>query len=212
MRQCLKWSLLLLLLLPSLSSEAQQKFFFGRGYTAGVGSQVPYRIIRGGATTDTRPLMIFGGLTLGLDYNLYAFDDERSISLHASPTIALYSNIGAGPRSFLPVLGQSHFIGSFNFGNFSTPNSNRELGFGLGAGALLAYQFTNQLPRADGQTVFVGSNPSLMPSVRLSIRYWSKSDALTHVNLTASSFNQNLGGGSFRTVMLQLAVLTYLSY
>jgi len=79
----------------------------------------------------------------------------------------------------IPVYGQ------FNYGAFSTPESSFNRGVGIGLGLHYLHLNNNNLENQEN-IAFASPASWLMPSARLSYRFWNSSGVLTTFNITYS--------------------------
>lgn len=141
-----------------------------------------------GYFTDTfdvaGPLVLGVGLGLSMDWHIIKLGPELSVGLHSSPSIGLYlpASEAYWQHTGVPFFYAIPMYLQGNFGVFSTNESTAERGLGVGLG--LHYLHLNyEEPTNPADMVFAGPNNWLMPSARLSYRYWSSKSALATVNL-----------------------------
>lgn len=152
-------------------------------------------------------------LGVSLDLHLISMNDDMSLGLQSSPTLGLY--IPTNDRYYddmgVPLLRSVPLYAQFNYGVFSTKNSIKERGLGIGVG--MHYLAINNRNISDNSTI---TSPLswMMPSARLSYRFWNFLDVLQTVNITYSrSGVSDIGlGRDFRQQYIDISLNFQLKY
>jgi hypothetical protein len=151
-----------------------------------------YNPIGGNRYTETIDANSPGNIAVSagicLDLHLYELNKQMSLGIHTSPTFGLYFPLEA--RYYddmgIPWLRSIPVYAQFNYGTFSTPEALVDRGIGLGLG--MHYLALSNRNITEPVLDLVGASPLswVMPSVRISYRYWNFFDTLTTINLVYS--------------------------
>lgn len=164
----------------ALESSAQ-KVFYGAVYAAGVSHSIPSvtNFSVGSQLNPSERTFVYG-VGVRLDAPLFPVANEMSIGFHFEPSIAF-----SIPFSFdidnSALLTQTPLMAQFNYGNYSSIYSTKEVGFGVALGALSQYHYRFTDSSTDRQ---FGKSFLFLPAAQASIRFWSKSNALYLVSCT----------------------------
>lgn len=180
------------------SAAQAQNFYIRPAFKVGSLNAPEYQFTRsfidwssGGTLVDTferRSAFTFAvGLGVCLDWHLHKINKEMSFGVQSSPTFGFYlptndryyDGMGVPFAWSIPVYGQ------FNYGAFSTPDSDFDRGVGIGLGLHYLHLNNNNLENQEN-IAFASPASWLMPSARLSYRFWNAWDLLTTFNITYS--------------------------
>lgn len=110
--------------------------------------------------------------------NIIDLNENTSIDVHAIPALGFSLN----------TQGNSHYLGSFslpllagiNFGNISTYETRKDVGFGIAFG----YEYFNGgLIMIDGEKTPNSKVSVLQPAAQFAVRYWSRSNKAKEISL-----------------------------
>ena len=113
--------------------------------------------------------------------NLYDFNENTSIDLHAIPALGLSYASTNGGEAWLGSISLPVMAG-FNFGNISTYDTKQNHGFGIGVG--MEY-FNGGLFIVNKSTSASRVTGVFQPAMELCYRYWSKSNKAKELSLFA---------------------------
>jgi hypothetical protein len=161
------------------------------------------------------PVVLGVSLGLSIDWHLLKLGKEASLGLHSSPSLGLYL---PGTEAYWQHTGVPYFYSvpmhlQCNLGAFSTTQSEAEHGIGLGLGLHYLNMHYNQ-PSNPANMVFAGPNSWLMPSTRLSYRYWNSKGSLSTINLIYARSSARATGvrTNFRQHFLEISFNIQVNY
>lgn len=136
-----KVSSLLLLLASCFALESSaQKVFYGAGFLVGRTHTVPMPFSGfGNPVRQSQPDYMYGD-GVCLDAQLFPLSDEMSVGFHAEPGIGYVLALTSSIKDVAFVL-QTPLIAQVNYFNSSSLKSAKEVGFGMGLGALTQCHF-----------------------------------------------------------------------
>jgi len=184
-----KISSLLLLLASCFALESSaQKVFYGAGFLVGRTHTVPMTFSGfGNPVKQSKPVYMYGA-GVCLDAQLFPLSDEMSVGFHVEPGLGYVLPFTEGVDDVALIL-QTPLIAQFNYGNYSSINSTKEVGFGVGLGALTQYHFLLDEPPTNRGKSFL-----FLPAVQASVRFWGRSNSLYVVRLTHAVGTEMHGG------------------
>lgn len=183
-------SLLLLLASCFALESSAQKVFYGAGFAAGVSHSIPsITIFSVGSRLNPSERTFVYGAGVRLDAPLFPVADEMSIGFHLEPSLA-YSIPFSFDMDNSALITQTPLMAQFNYGNYSSINSTKELGFGVALGALSQYHYRFTDSSTDRQ---FGKSFLFLPAAQASIRFWSKSNSLYVISLTHAIGSEQYG-------------------
>lgn len=210
--------ILILLLVLGVKMAGAQSVFYNYGYTIGFGkSLAKYTPVGTNPPSDSsfsQPNMLTFGGTIGVTALLMPLGDEKSLGITADLNLSTTLEFLAGGSDFMSYYSfNTPILAQFNYGNFSSTTSDMDYGFAVGAGPNFNYMFK----LGDDNEFYLVEpiySPNLMisPAVRLSFRWWSRSNKLSELNFTATQTPRMEIGNYADGYSRRLFVATYVIY
>ncbi len=224
--------IVLLLLTFCLGSVKAQRLSYGAGISWGI-MQLPDAYVERTSwlpptPSDTIIRPANWALTSALQFpiviRLVHFDDDKSLMLSATPSVGFYVPTASREDYSFPFFVQAPMLLQYSQGMFSTPQTAKEHGFGVGLGLEVSWyhdRWTYGDPNNPFSrwTAFEFENryiaaPSLLirPTAAIFYRKWTKGNNPIEWGLHYATTRQTYDLGTVNRGFVRISLSTYLNY